>query len=67
MSHISSPPPEAASGRKAEMFAQLRKSVGEVPNGYGTDGALEPAALKSFSSPMPCSRRHIEQTGPGND
>ena len=46
MSRISVPAAEAATGATAELFAQIRKAAGTVPNAYAAVGALDPAALK---------------------
>ena len=47
MSRIATPAPEAATGAAAELFAQIRKAVGGVPNAYAALGALNPAGLKA--------------------
>ena len=46
-SRISTPAIDAATGTTALVFAQIRKSAGNVPNTYAAIGALDPAALKS--------------------
>jgi uncharacterized peroxidase-related enzyme len=48
MSRISNPAPEVATGVTAELFAQIRKAAGKVPNAYAAIGALKPAALKAI-------------------
>lgn len=47
MSRIDTPAAEAATGAAAELFAQIRKSAGSVPNTYAAIGTLAPAALKA--------------------
>jgi uncharacterized peroxidase-related enzyme len=46
-SRISSPAVEAATGETAEIFAQIKKAAGKVPNTYAVIGAHAPAALKA--------------------
>lgn len=48
MSRISYPAIETASGTAAEIFSNLKKTVGSVPNAYATIGSLAPDALKSI-------------------
>src|SRR3546814_19202550 len=43
MSRIAIPAVEAATGATAELFGQIRKAVGKVPNAYAALGALNPA------------------------
>lgn len=47
MPRIVTPDVESATGAAAEVFAQIRKAVGKVPNTYAAIGALGPAALKA--------------------
>lgn len=47
MSRIVTPAPEAASGATADLFAQIRKAAGKVPNAYAALGALNPAGLQA--------------------
>jgi uncharacterized peroxidase-related enzyme len=47
-SRISTPAVEAATGATAEVFAQIKKAAGSIPNTFAVIGALEPAALKSM-------------------
>jgi uncharacterized peroxidase-related enzyme len=47
-SRISTPAIDTATGASAEVFAQIKKAVGSVPNTFAAIGALEPAALKSI-------------------
>ncbi len=46
MSRITTPAVESATGATAEVYAQIKKAAGSVPNTYAAIGALEPAALK---------------------
>jgi uncharacterized peroxidase-related enzyme len=47
-SRISTPAVEAATGATAELFAQIKKAAGKVPNTYAVIGAHGPAALKAM-------------------
>lgn len=47
-SRISTPPVDSATGATAELFAQIRKAAGGVPNLFAAMGALEPNALRSI-------------------
>ena len=46
-SRISTPSVDSATGATAELFAQIKKVAGGVPNTYAAIGALAPAALKA--------------------
>ena len=48
MSRIPVPSVEAAAGATAEVYAQLKKSIGSVPNTFAVIGAHGPAALKAI-------------------
>jgi uncharacterized peroxidase-related enzyme len=48
MSRINTPAIETATGATAEIYAQIRKAAGGVPNTYAAIGALAPEALKSI-------------------
>ena len=48
MSRIITPTPESVSGATAEIYAQIRKAAGGVPNTYAVIGAYRPAALKAI-------------------
>jgi AhpD family alkylhydroperoxidase len=48
MSRITAPTPESVSGATAEIYAQIRKTAGGVPNTYAVIGAYRPAALKAI-------------------
>lgn len=48
MSRIITPSVESATGATAELFAQINKAVGRVPNAYAAIGAHNPAALKAI-------------------
>jgi uncharacterized peroxidase-related enzyme len=48
MSRIVTPAIESATGASAEVFAQIKKSTGKVPNLYATMGMLQPAALRAM-------------------
>jgi uncharacterized peroxidase-related enzyme len=48
MSRIHTPALDTATGATAEVYAQIRKAVGSVPNTYAAIGALNPAALKAM-------------------
>lgn len=48
MSRIQTPAADAATGATAELFAQIKKAAGRVPNAYAAIGALEPNALKAM-------------------
>ncbi|HTV87141.1 MAG TPA: carboxymuconolactone decarboxylase family protein [Dyella sp.] len=47
MSRISTPAVESATGATAEIFQQIRKAAGGVPNTFAAIGSLHPAALKA--------------------
>src|SRR5499427_9770368 len=47
MSRLSVPGIENATGATAEVYAQLKKSIGNVPNTFAAIGAHGPAALKA--------------------
>jgi uncharacterized peroxidase-related enzyme len=47
MSRIMPPALETATGATAELFAQIKKAVGSVPNIFAAIGAYGPAALKA--------------------
>ena len=46
MSRIPTPAVESAAGATAEVFAQIKKAAGKVPNTYAAIGAHGTAALK---------------------
>jgi uncharacterized peroxidase-related enzyme len=46
MSRIPTPAVESATGATAELFAQIKKAAGKVPNTFAAIGAHGPAALK---------------------
>lgn len=48
MSRISTPSVESATGATAEVFAQIKKAAGSVPNTFAAIGAHGPAALKAI-------------------
>lgn len=48
MSRIATPAIETATGPTAEIYAQIKKAAGKVPNAYAAIGALAPAALKAM-------------------
>ncbi|MBI2256632.1 MAG: carboxymuconolactone decarboxylase family protein [Proteobacteria bacterium] len=48
MSRINTPAAEAATGATAELFGQIKKAAGRVPNAYAAIGALEPNVLKAM-------------------
>ncbi|CAB3798530.1 hypothetical protein LMG28614_04781 [Paraburkholderia ultramafica] len=45
MSRLTTISPEAATGVTAEIFSQIKKAAGKVPNAYATIGTHSPAAL----------------------
>lgn len=47
MSRIPTPAPETATGATAEIYAQIKKAIGQVPNTFAAIGAHGPAALKA--------------------
>lgn len=47
MSRLPVPKIENATGATAEIYAQIKKSIGNVPNTYAAIGAHGPAALKA--------------------
>ena len=47
MSRINTPAVETASGATAEVYAQIKKAAGKVPNTFAAIGALAPAALNA--------------------
>jgi len=48
MSRINTPAVDTATGATAEVYAQIKKAVGKVPNAYAAIGALIPNALKAY-------------------
>ncbi|PTR34087.1 putative peroxidase-related enzyme [Luteibacter sp. OK325] len=48
MSRIHTPPVESATGAAAEIYAQIKKASGSVPNTFASIGAHGPAALKAI-------------------
>lgn len=48
MSRINVPAVDTATGATAEIYAQIKKAAGSVPNTYAAIGALNPAALKAM-------------------
>ena len=48
MSRIATPALDTASGATAEVYAQIKKALGAVPNAYAATGALIPNALKAY-------------------
>lgn len=48
MSCIPTPSLESANGATAEVFAQIKKAAGKVPNTFAAIGAHQPAALKAM-------------------
>src|SRR5258708_29789968 len=46
MSRLSPPAVDSATGATAELFAQIKKAAGKVPNTYAAIGAHGTAALK---------------------
>lgn len=48
MSRIHTPALGTATGATAEVYAQIRKTAGRVPNSHAAVGALNPAALKAM-------------------
>jgi uncharacterized peroxidase-related enzyme len=50
MSRLSVPSPESATGPTAEIYSQIKKAIGNVPNTYAAIGAYGPAALKAVLS-----------------
>ncbi|MFP3416639.1 hypothetical protein SB773_34955, partial [Bacillus sp. SIMBA_074] len=50
MPRLSSPSYRDASGPAAEIFSQIKKSIGSVPNVYAVIGSNSPHALKALLS-----------------
>jgi len=50
MSRILTPAVDTATGAAAEVFEQIRKVAGSVPNTFAAIGALNPAALRAVLS-----------------
>jgi uncharacterized peroxidase-related enzyme len=48
MNRISTPALESATGATAEVYAQIKKAAGKVPNTFATIGAHGPDALKAI-------------------
>ena len=48
MSRISTPALESATGATAEIYAQIKKAAGKVPNTFAAIGAHRPTALKAI-------------------
>ena len=48
MSRINTRPVEYATGATAEVYAQIKKAAGNVPNVFAAIGALNPEALKAM-------------------
>src|SRR5215510_13642897 len=47
MSRLTVPSLESATGATAEIYGQIKKAVGNVPNTFAAIGAYGPAALKA--------------------
>ena len=50
MSRLPIPALKSASGATAEIYAQIRKAIGNVPNTFAAIGAYRPEALKAILS-----------------
>jgi uncharacterized peroxidase-related enzyme len=50
MSRLSVPSLESATGPTAEIYSQIKKAIGNVPNTFAAIGAHGPAALKAMLS-----------------
>jgi uncharacterized peroxidase-related enzyme len=50
MSRLSVPSLESATGPTGEIYSQIKKAIGNVPNTYAAIGAHGPAALKTMLS-----------------
>jgi uncharacterized peroxidase-related enzyme len=50
MSRLSVPSLESATGATAEIYSQIKKGIGNVPNTFAAIGAYGPAALKAVLS-----------------
>jgi uncharacterized peroxidase-related enzyme len=50
MSRLSVPSLASATGPTAEVYAQIKKAIGNVPNAFAAIGAYGPAALKAVLS-----------------
>ena len=50
MSRLSAPSFESATGPTAEIYSQIRKGIGNVPNAFAAIGAHGPAALEAVLS-----------------
>jgi AhpD family alkylhydroperoxidase len=48
MSRIAVAPPNTATGATAEVYADIKKAIGNVPNAFAAIGAHGPAALKAI-------------------
>jgi uncharacterized peroxidase-related enzyme len=48
MSRIHTPAQETATGATAEVYAQIQKAIGKVPNTFAAIGAHGPSALKTI-------------------
>ena len=48
MSRIAIPAIESATGPTAELYAEIKKAAGKLPNTFAVIGALGPAALKAI-------------------
>jgi uncharacterized peroxidase-related enzyme len=48
MTRINTPAVDTATGASAELFAQIKKGIGSVPNTYASIGFHAPAALKAI-------------------
>jgi len=48
MSRITTPAIDTATGATAEVYAEIKKALGKVPNTYAAIGALIPGALKAY-------------------
>ena len=48
MSRISTPAADTATGASADLFAQIKKGIGSVPNTYAAIGFHDPAALTAI-------------------
>ncbi len=60
MSRINTPAVETATGATAEVYAQIKKAAGKVPNTFAAIGALAPAALNAVLAAGSLSKQDQE-------
>ncbi len=66
MSRIATPSVQSATGATAEVYAQIRKAAGSVPNTFAAIGAHGPAALSAVLQAEAVLGSSPDPPGPGD-